>query len=281
MARQVSIMTPEQVPITYELASVGDRLLALTMDLLAMGLAIGAVWLVTSVAMGGGGGGLPLAFAILASFVLRWFTFIAGELGPRGQTLGKRQLGLRVVARDGGPLTAEMIVARNVAREVEHFMPLYALLAEDLAVPGVPGWVQTLSALWLLGVVMVPFLSRERARIGDLLAGTVVVRTPKAELLPDLLAPTEAAPLTFRPEQLDIYGIHELQVLEDMLRRLDAGAEGDAAAVVADRIRAKIGGTPAQGDAPPEVFLRAFYEAQRQRLEQRLLLGRRQERKVR
>ncbi|MEO0605586.1 MAG: RDD family protein, partial [Myxococcota bacterium] len=112
------------------------------------------------------------------------------------------------------------------------------------------------------------------ARIGDLLAGTVVVQRPKVVLRPDLVARAESD-FAFTTEQLDQYGIKELQVLESILRdRLD---ERHLLRDVATRIAKKIG-----LDEPPEDtrrFLEAFYAAQRGRLEQRLVMGERRERK--
>src|SRR3546814_9024800 len=55
------------------------------------------------------------------------FWFIGFELGSRAATPGKRLMGIRVVARDGGRLTADAVVARNLIRELELFLPLMML----------------------------------------------------------------------------------------------------------------------------------------------------------
>ena len=83
------------------------------------------------------------------------------------------------------------------------------------------------------------------------------------------IAPATERVITFTDAQLDVYGVYELQVLEDVLRRADASAME----TVAQRIRHKIRWE--RRDEPPEPFLRAFYAALRARLEQRLLLGKR------
>ena len=74
----------------------------------------------------------------------------------------------------------------------------------------------------------------------------------------------------FTPAQLDAYGVKELQVLEEVLRRYDA----KVVAAVAARIRAKIGWVARDGEGDGD-FLDAYYRALRGRLEGRLLFGRR------
>ena len=46
------------------------------------------------------------------------------EMGPRAATFGKRAVGLRVVARSGERLTADRVIARNLMREIEFYLPL-------------------------------------------------------------------------------------------------------------------------------------------------------------
>ena len=82
---------------------------------------------------------------------------------------------------------------------------------------------------------------------------------------------------TFTREQLDMYGVYELQVLEDLLRQHRASRETLEA--VCEKIKTKIGWDPARWDVRTRLFLQDFYDAQRGRLEQRLLFGDRQERK--
>src|SRR6185369_3579209 len=65
---------------------------------------------------------------LLGAFVLRNFWFIYFETGPRGATPGKRWFGLRVATRNGEPLSPDAVVARNLVRELELFLPLAALV---------------------------------------------------------------------------------------------------------------------------------------------------------
>ena len=138
--------------------------------------------------------------------------------------------------------------------------------------PGAPGWVRLLSILWLLIFAGMPWLNRDRARIGDLVAGTLVVRAPEAVLLEDVAGARrrDRQPAhVFRDAQLGIYGVYELQVLEDVLRR----GRPEEVARVAAQVAKKIGAGSRISD--PERFLHDFYAAMRGRQERDLLLGKR------
>ena len=133
------------------------------------------------------------------------------------------------------------------------------------------------SAAWLLGLVWTgiflffPFFNRDRLRVGDLLAGTWVIHAPKRDLAADILVRDQgaaAASPRFTEEQLDAYGVLELQALEQVLRT----GNPEGIATVAQSIRTKIA-APDEGD--DEAFLQEYYAALRTRLERGLLLGRR------
>lgn len=283
------VVTPEGMPLTFDVATLGDRLAAFLLDIAVIAGGTLALFFLAALAWGAGGGEVAVAFALLAGFLLRQFYFAFFELRGSGTTPGKRRLGLRVVSRDGGPLTAEMILARNLMRDLELFLPLVALLAPEALFPQGRGLGVLAGMAWLLVFALMPLFGSYRLRCGDLLAGTVVIREPKAPLLPDLAMEGQAAGAAegdddaehrFPPEQLEIYGIHELQVLEDLFRRRREGrAPRELLEAVADRIQRKIGWTPPPGGEEPMRFLRAFYKAQRAHLERKLLLGERKERK--
>ncbi len=278
--RTLTLRTPEDVEVSFDLATPAQRVTAFVIDAgLALAAVLGAqalLWLV---------GMLPWvsslvthALGVALTFLARNLYFAWAELRFQGRPPGKRFAGLRVIARDGGPLTGAQVVARNLTRELELFLPLTALfLPETLMEVAPPPWVRVAAATWALGLLLFPLLNRSRARVGDLLAGTVVVRSPRPRLLPDL---AQSARHTFRftNQELDLYGIKELQVLEGLLRRTYADPE--LIREVAARICKKIG----RGDEAPEqarVFLEDFYAAQRARLEQKMLMGERREEKVR
>ena len=287
LRRVVALQTPEEVTVHFELAPVGSRFFALTLDLLIILAATLALVLLATLLAAGGLEDAAGALAVVVFFLLRNFYFAASELRWQGRTPGKRRLGLRVIARDGGPLTAGHVLARNLTRELELFLPIQLLLTDG-------GWLQTDSALlkplvllWLVVLVFLPIFNRHRARMGDLVAGTLVVVSPRAVLAPELAttdapeSPAADPDLRFTKAQLDVYGIHELQVLEDVLRRPPDIWDDDLIKAIAERVKTKIDWPRHRWEVDPLRFLTSFYAAQRQRLESELLFGRRRERKVR
>ena len=274
----VEIMTPEGVPLVLRIAPAGDRASAFLLDLLFLFLFVVGVVLLLVLGVVGGLESIAGTVAILFLFLARTFYFTWFELRRHGSTPGKRRIGLRVVDAHGGPLTAEAVIARNLTREVELFLPLSAAVAPaSMGIAG-SGWLQALALAWFFVFAFFPLFNRRRMRAGDLIAGTLVVLEPKTTLLSDLgrthAADAGKAPaFAFTDAQLDIYGNYELQVLEDVLRRSKgSGSDPKTLDVVAKKIRKKIGFEGAIERAEP--FLRAFYGALRARLEHRLLLGR-------
>lgn len=284
----LGIRTPEGVTLPFEIGGAADRMAALAIDITLVMVTSAAVSFVGWMAAGGRDTGVPGALMLLVSFVLRNFYFTISELRRSGTTIGKRRFGLRVISRDGGPLTPAAVFARNLTREVEIFLPIAALFQPRLLLPDLPGWGAAIGVLWLVAFALLPLLNRERLRVGDVLAGTVVVRMPRVRLLEDVAtmadvrAPTGASPAeryTFRADQLDEYGIHELQVLEDVLRRGENPREAELLEAVAEKIKARIDWPRDEWDVDTWAFLSSFYKAQRARLEHRMLFGDRRERK--
>lgn len=293
-ARIHSVTTPEGVSLPFVVAPAGDRFAAFLLDLLLIVLGTVAVWLLALASASVGLGELGLSFALLAGFLLWNFYFVWFEVQRGGVTPGKRRVGLRVIARGGGPLTAEAVFARNLMRNLELYLPLVALLAPAQTLPEAPGWGQLLAVVWLLVFALMPLFNGDRLRCGDLVAGTLVVKAPAAVLLSDLAdrgpvrrrQPAEPAPpppaeeFPFTREQLDIYGIHELQVLEDLLRRHDQGTlDPHILEEVCEKIKTKIDWPRERWNVPVRPFLEAFYRAQRGLLEKKMLFGQRRERK--
>jgi uncharacterized RDD family membrane protein YckC len=298
--RQRAIVTPEGVPLVVELADRGSRAAAFMLDMVFIIL----IMVVTGLALMFTAPVLRIwAFVIgvLGFFLLRIFYFPITELTWRGATPGKRILGLKVIDRHGGPLTPESIVVRNLMREVEVFMPLTMLAVPSLT--GFENLEQVLMLGWVGIFTLMPLFNRDGLRVGDLVAGTLVIAAPKAALLPDLTqrsprtnfggtsvplthgreipsASIAASPFQFTAAQLGHYGVYELQTLEAVLRRAEAGSVAGRQEI-AKRIRTKIG-WPDANQVMPETqrfdangFLEAFYAAQRAHLERRMLFGHR------
>jgi uncharacterized RDD family membrane protein YckC len=287
--REIEVLTPEGIPLKLEIAPLGDRLAAFLLDWMIIILLILATALVMFFAAKGSGGGESPAWAImiLIAFLLRNFYFAWFEVRGNGSTPGKRRVRIRVVDARGGPLRTEAVLARNLTREVEIWLPLSMLLGKDMLFPGAEGWMVVGASLWVLILALMPLFNRDRQRVGDLVAGTMVVVSPKGLLLPDLSAapktatgssPAPRARYTFTREQLGIYGIYELEVLEKFLREKKKG-QREALEVICEKVKRKIGWSREAWDVEPRRFLLDFYAAQRAHLEQKMLFGERKERK--
>ena len=274
-----AFITPEGVDLRLELGSAGSRAGAFVIDFILMTVAliamtVAALYLAWNSGKGGPSEGVMAfigALWLIGFFILRngWFSLF--EMGSRGATPGKRLMGLRVVARDGARLTGAAVIARNAMREIEVFLPLSFLGAQ--AAEGVADTFLIIFALLWSGIFLFfPLFNRDRLRVGDLVAGTWVVRNEKADLSFDLVGSAQRPRRTFPPAALNLYGVYELQTLEDVLRNENP----EAIYTVARTIRMK-------ADLPDDVddygFLSDYYAALCAHLEAGLMVGRRRESK--
>jgi uncharacterized RDD family membrane protein YckC len=262
-------VTPEGVDLELKIASAGLRFGALLVDMILIQLALLLFWLLMLWIGVAAQSDVTEVIWMLGAFLLRTFWFIGFELGSRAATPGKRLMGIRVVARDGGRLTADAVVARNLIRELELFLPLM-MLGAGVAQDSVSGWIMLAGVLWSLTLSLFLLFNRDRMRMGDLIAGTWVVMAQRVKLDTDIAVDAAGGAMTFSEEELAVYGIFELQELERVLRGRDPRAMRD----VADAIRAKIGRPVAEED---DVFLLSYYRQLKARLERKLLFGKRRE----
>jgi uncharacterized RDD family membrane protein YckC len=269
-----AFVTPEGVDLRLRIGTYAERMNAFVIDMLILAAGLVAFSILLLVALVGEaaayrGQALQVTW-LLGVFGLRYFYFIAFELTPAAATPGKRVMGLRVVARDGGRLTADAVFARNAMRELEVFLPIGFLLARG---EGIDAALILLGVVWSGVFILFPLFNRDRLRLGDIAAGTMVVRAPKRRLRLDLAqdgAAADVVGLVFAPAQLDAYGEKELHVLEDVLRQGDRRTLAE----VARRIRGKIA-WEGPADVSDRTFLQAYYTGLRGRLERGLLFGRR------
>ncbi len=284
--RRRELVTPEGIALNFHVASRAARAGALLLDfvmltVIGITVTIALVYLVFGVASlderEAAGGAVEFVFVLWTLF---WFLlwngyFVIMEMGPRGATVGKRVVGIRVASHDGERLTPEAVLARNLLRDIELFLPLILLV---LAPSGATGPAGMAAALWFLVFVLFPFFNRDRLRAGDLIAGTWVVDAPRAKLAEALstkgAARGAASGVTgveyrFGEAELAVYGEYELQALEQVLR----DNQPDALAAVHQAICRKIGWDPGAGDE--RAFLEAFYAQLRARLEGGMRFGKR------
>jgi uncharacterized RDD family membrane protein YckC len=276
--RHRDLITPEGLSLPLTIASRGARAGGLLLDLALIFTAL----IVLVIVLGMVGLGvieadmedaspaveLVLVLLILFVFLSRYGYFLFFELGPRGATPGKRALGIRVAARGGRRLTAEAVIARNLMRDVEVFIPAIFLISGIGSSMGVTGWA---AAVWLAVFVLFPFFNRDNLRAGDLVAGTWVVEAERRALPQAMSVRDEqpAASYRFGEAELAVYGEHELQVLEGVLRQNNPQAQRQ----VLEAICRKIGWQAGDGD--DRVFLEAFYATLRARLEGDMRFGKR------
>ena len=252
-------VTPEGVDLRLRIATFAERCGAFVLDaLILLGVLVAVTLLLAAVEWGSKmrfDGEVAVVIWLLGAFLLRNFYFVAFEMRAGAATPGKR--------------AANAVFARNAMREIEVFLPASFLFANGM---GVDAGLIALGAIWSGVFVLFPLFNRDRLRLGDLAAGTMVIKAPRRVLRPDLAqdGPSAFGGLVFTEAQLDAYGIKELQVLEDVLRK----GERRTVAEVSNRIRAKIGWA-APLDVSDRAFLGAYYAGLRARLESRMLFGHR------
>ncbi|MCI0354744.1 MAG: RDD family protein [Acidobacteria bacterium] len=234
---QLTIETPEQIPLQFPLAGIGSRFLAVFFDTLVQ-FVVFVVFLVFAAVLLGGTASLwpdawtwTAAILLLLFFGLYYGYFAFFEAIWNGQTPGKRYFQLRVIKETGHPITVYEAISRNLLRAVDQLPAVYAV-----------------------GIVSV-FFSQQNKRLGDYVAGTVVVHEkPLADVKPgwETGSPT-AAPL-YDAARL---GLNELHLIETFLQRrydLEMSVRRQAAAQIAEQMGRKLGFTREQRTSD-ETFL--------------------------
>lgn len=222
LLERVEIETPEHVSFSYEVAGLGSRFCALWIDSVLMLLGGSLLFLALVVL-------LPITaplgewvqwittawvlfFVLLALFLLYWAYFLFFESRWDGQTPGKKVMKLRAVAEAGHPLSPGAAAVRNLLRAV------------DMQ----PGGTYFVGAATIL-------LNRQSRRLGDLAAGTVVIRERIVSGHADAFGgegASGATPVVEGPPRL---GEQELALLEGFLSR-----SGQLAEPVRQRVRSQL-----------------------------------------
>jgi uncharacterized RDD family membrane protein YckC len=184
MDEHLTISTPEQVAFHYEMAGIGSRFVASLLDHLIM---VTALVLVNCAMYGIFFGALVrgtaddasvylvLALMVLISFSIFWGYFVLFETVWNGQTPGKRAGRLRVIRRDGQPVRAGEVMIRNLVRLVDFLPGFYGI-----------------------GLIAM-FINKDACRLGDLAAGTIVVREGELTRLGDVKVSPTPTPLASQP----------------------------------------------------------------------------------
>jgi uncharacterized membrane protein SpoIIM required for sporulation/uncharacterized RDD family membrane protein YckC len=229
----VRVETPENVVLDLEIAGLGSRALAALIDSFILAAWMFAVMLLSRLVgtMTGGGPWLGAA-TLLILFGSTFGYFIGYEGFGRGQTPGKRLIGIRVVQSTGHPITPGAAVVRNLLRIADFFPP----------------------PSYLLGALFVAFHPQGK-RLGDLVAGSIVVRDRPEEMS----APKDAPPVVQDDREPDAPEMsdEEFALLRQFQERL-AGLDPD----VRTRIAAQLAGRLSDGSSVPSddlVFLHTLY----------------------
>jgi len=163
MQERYRIVTPENVAFEYELAGFFSRFVAWLLDVLLIVM----LTVVISMAIGMISpflGQFASALTAVSFFVVNWGYFVLLEWWLGGQSIGKKAVGLRVLSDDGVRITLLQSAVRNLFRLLDN-LPLFYLLGGAVA-----------------------FFSRDGKRLGDMAAGTVVVRE-RQRPVPDAIVP--------------------------------------------------------------------------------------------
>lgn len=235
------IETPEQTRLEFPLAGIGSRFLALAIDMLIEAV-ISVVVILIAIIIGVSGAlnifrqGPVWGLALLAliAFAVYFGYFAAFEIIWSGQTPGKRIIGIRVIKETGRPLAPTETLARNLLRIVDQLPAFYAL-----------------------GVV-VAMLNPLNKRIGDFVAGSIVVRESSFRDTKPVWYP---ASTTATSVQLGAQNLSaaDLSLIDTFLHRrndLDPGVRAHMADEIVTRFRSKL--SPAARDLSDEAILESL-----------------------
>jgi uncharacterized RDD family membrane protein YckC len=255
IANQLNIDTPELVSIEMPIAGIGSRFIAIVIDyliwtaLLIIISIFGAIIFSSLHAFGGTSANWLIGVVLLIVFLFHWGYFTLFEAFGNGRTPGKSVAKIRVIHRSGRAISFVESLARNLVRFVDYLPSLYGV-----------------------GIVVM-FFSRLNQRLGDMVAGTLVVRDREVDS-PHwgesgsrmITAPTVGEPLpaphlgiVLSVSALAKLSTADLEVLEGFFARrldMDMSTRAALAARMAQALRAKSGLEIPEGTSV-ETFLEA------------------------
>jgi uncharacterized RDD family membrane protein YckC len=238
---RVVLDTPEGVAVELTLAGLGSRLAASLLDWLLRIVVFIALMLLGTLASGDGfGGGWAVAAVTLAWFLILFGYDVLFEVAAGGRTPGKRWTGIRVVDRAGGPVRFVPSVIRNLLRLVD----------------GLPGF-------YLVGTIAVVVSARNQ-RLGDLAAGTLVIRERRAPPPARWAAPADDDTAGWDVAQVTSEELATIQRFLERRPELLDPARSRLAGQLAGRLRPKVAGPGSDVD-DDERFLELVAAAKAQR----------------
>lgn len=240
---RLTIATPEGVELSLTLAGAASRFVSALVDLTIQALLLTAIGIAfTFLGNDLGFGGWALAVWAILSFLVITGYDVFFEVLNGGRTPGKMMNGLRVVRIEGQPVGFLTSAIRNVLRILD-FLP----------------------TMYLIGATVI-LATRKNQRIGDVVAGTLVVRERKAANipLPVVTAPGSEPPYgTWDTSQITPEELGTVRQFLERRRSIEDGARRDLAETLSARLRPKVTGAPP--DLRGEPFLEALAAARRAR----------------
>lgn len=238
--RQVDVETPEHVAIGYELADLGSRFTALLIDwcfivLGTLGIWLGVLALAATLGLGSALTGIGLGFTLLAGFVLLWGYFVFFEGLRDGQTPGKRRMGIRVVHDGGFPVTVRGAAVRNLMRLID---------------------IQPAPSFAVGGLVMM--LHPQTKRLGDLAAGTVVVRDRTGQPIPE--ESRAAAPVALGRPRLSDQEFAALEMYAARRASLPSEVRADLSRKLMSRVERHFGEDARRWQMSPDAYLAVVHD---------------------
>jgi uncharacterized RDD family membrane protein YckC len=233
----VGIVTPEAVVLEFPTASVGSRGVAKLLDLLAQVAALIGLLILINIFNGGLPSGVTIALVVFVIFAVVFVYPLVIETITRGKTLGKLVMGLRVVTVEGAPIRFRHALLRALL-----------LLVELFVFP--PGGA--------LAVVTILVNQRDQ-RLGDVVAGTIVIRERIADssaiayaFMPPRGLEAWTATLDTSRVSPELYRLVRTYLLR--VRQLDGGARWALGAQLSQDVARAVGQLPPPG-VPPEAYL--------------------------
>ena len=230
------LVTPEAVELRFQTASLGSRILAAAIDLaLQATLLLVTVLGLGALSLQGGPATFGFVVIVLAVTLILLGYPIAFETLWRGRTPGKAALGLRVVARDGSPVRFRHTVVRG-----------FLTLVDGVLTSGV-------------AAVLSILFTRDDQRLGDLAAGTLVIRERTGAGAPQAMRFSVPPGWEGYAATIDVaaMGAADYGAVRAALGRapsLPAAVRDRLLAEVATTVAARLGHAPPPG-VPPEAFL--------------------------
>jgi uncharacterized RDD family membrane protein YckC len=247
---RIKLETPESVELEFNLAGIGNRAYALCVDYFILGFLLVFILIIwaflylyiyTLIPTVGEILGLwLLAIQLLITFAVYVGYFVFFETFWQGQTPGKKWVNIRVISEDGTVVSLTQVVLRALLRPIDD--------------------------IFFIGAFLIIFTQKEK-RLGDLLAGTIVIKQQQKTVRANLALSREAENLAFKVQQeREISNLlpEDFTLVKEYLQRrylMTPEARNNVSGKIANRIKERIGLETNIETDNPELFLEAIYLA--------------------